>query len=299
MGVFLVILASICFGTTPSLYKIALQTGIDTISMLFFVNALGAIIMASIVKIKNLSIKLKKKQMFDLFIFGLIGYESTSLLLTSSYNYIPAGVTTMIHFVYPVIVMVVMVIFFRERLDINKVISIMLAIIGVLFIVDILGAEINADMLKGFIFAFLSSISYALYVVGSDKSSFSKMNIFVILLYFYVITAIVLGIYLTVSNSLRVPSDIKVFVIIPVNLVLTVVGLYTFALGVRKIGATYAAIINILEPAISMILSLIIFNNKITVSIIIGCVLVLSSIIIVVSSNKKKLSSNLFTSKNT
>ena len=44
-----------------------------------------------------------------------IFYAATSMLLTLSYLYIPSGMATTIHFLYPVLVTLIMILLFKER----------------------------------------------------------------------------------------------------------------------------------------------------------------------------------------
>ena len=53
----------------------------------------------------------------DAAVLGLLAvmYAATSLGLLRSYDYIPSGVATTVNFLYPLVVAIVMALFFRER----------------------------------------------------------------------------------------------------------------------------------------------------------------------------------------
>ena len=62
-------------------------------------------------------------------------YASTSIFLTASYTIgeIPSGIATTMHFLYPVFVTAIMILFFGEKLTLLKVLSVVLAFGGVFF----------------------------------------------------------------------------------------------------------------------------------------------------------------------
>ena len=80
-----------------------------------------------------------------------------------------AGIASTILFVYPVIVTVIMAIFFKEKTSLITVSSILLAIGGIgLLYKGNNGSVLNAT---GVSLVMLSSLSYALYIVAVNKSS--------------------------------------------------------------------------------------------------------------------------------
>ena len=67
-------------------------------------------------KWKGESFRLQKKEIIPLVLAGLI-FSSSSLLLFLSYNYMDAGIASTILFVYPVLVALIMMICFHERIS--------------------------------------------------------------------------------------------------------------------------------------------------------------------------------------
>ena len=86
-----------------------------------------------------------------------------------------AGIASTILFVYPVIVTVIMAIFFKEKTSLITVSSILLAIGGI----GLLYKGNNSSVLNatGVSLVMLSSLSYALYIVAVNKSSLRMSSI--------------------------------------------------------------------------------------------------------------------------
>lgn len=110
----------------------------------------------------------------ELIIAGILGLGLTGILLSSSYQYIPVGMATVVHFLYPSLTCIVSAILMRERMSAFNVIAMVLSIAG-LYIIG--GKSIEGD-LKGVAFAFFSAISFTLYLImcGKKRAMQTKMD---------------------------------------------------------------------------------------------------------------------------
>lgn len=66
---------------------------------------------------KSVSIKITKEELKKLALVATIGYVGTGMLLFLSYNYVPTGMATTIHFIYPILVITGCVVFYKERIN--------------------------------------------------------------------------------------------------------------------------------------------------------------------------------------
>ena len=136
------ILSSATFGLIP-LFSIPLMENadksleIDLDSVCFYRFLFSALLMGLIVfisfakkhkgegigKIMHEAYALSGKQ-FGLLMLISVFYASTSIFLTASYTIggIPSGIATTMHFLYPVFVTAVMILFIGEKLTAGKVI---------------------------------------------------------------------------------------------------------------------------------------------------------------------------------
>ena len=83
-----------------------------------------------------------------------------------------AGIASTILFVYPVMVAVIMGIFFKEKISAITVFSILLALSGIALLYQGDGNKPLSTL--GIIFVLLSSLSYAIYIVGVNRSTLKK-----------------------------------------------------------------------------------------------------------------------------
>ena len=84
-----------------------------------------------------------------------IGATETALFLYSSYSYIPVGMATTLHFVYPALITLELRIFFHQRFTGRNVLTLALTLGGIVF----MGASAEARAnLTGMLLALISGV---------------------------------------------------------------------------------------------------------------------------------------------
>lgn len=132
-GILLAIASSATFGLIPLFSIPVLESGVNLESLCFYRFLVATLLMALFMLVKGVSFKIKREEFIPLFILSIF-YASTSLFLTGSYAYMPSSIATTIHFLYPVLVTTIMILFFKERFSLFKGIAVVAALIGVYFL---------------------------------------------------------------------------------------------------------------------------------------------------------------------
>lgn len=99
-----------------SLYR----AGINTNSVLFYRYALAAVLLAALLLVQKTSLRITRREFSVLGLLGVM-FAVSSLTLFMSFHYMDAGIASTLLFVYPVMVAVIMAIFFRERISLVTV----------------------------------------------------------------------------------------------------------------------------------------------------------------------------------
>ena len=175
------IVAAVSYGMNPlgalSLYR----AGINTNSVLFYRYALAAVLLAALLLVQKTSLRITRREFSVLGLLGVM-FAVSSLTLFMSFHYMDAGIASTLLFVYPVMVAVIMAIFFRERISLVTVLSISLALCGIALLYrGEGGAVLNT---AGVVLVMASSLSYALYIVVVNRAS---LNMSSVKLTFYVL----------------------------------------------------------------------------------------------------------------
>jgi drug/metabolite transporter (DMT)-like permease len=285
-GVIYTVASSAAFGVMPILAKIAYKGGTNAITVLFLRFFLAALVILPYIVITKKNFKINKKQLVHIIFLGIIGYSATTYTLFLSYNYISVGLSTTLHFIYPVIVTVFAVVLYKEKLHSSKVLALGLSVLGIYLLVG--GGNVTLNF-KGICLAIISGFFYAYYIVGASHSEISKIDIFVLTFYLASFAAISFFIMGKINGQLDFNMKSYSFLASSgIALVSTVLALTMFLKGMKIIGPSSASILSTLEPIVSIILGVIILKEQLSFTIVSGCVLILASVIILTMGQREK-----------
>ena len=171
-GYILGIIAAVTYGTNPLFALPLYDAGMDADSVLFFRYLFALPIIALMIKARGRSFKVTRKELLHLIVFGIL-MSLSSLTLFQSYTYMDAGIASTLLFVYPIMVALLMAVFFREKLTAATVFCIALALGGIgLLYRSSDGSTLN---LTGVALVMASALSYAIYIVGINRKALKSV----------------------------------------------------------------------------------------------------------------------------
>lgn len=283
-GIFLTILSAIIFGFTPIIAKITYDLGSNGITLAFLRHAMVIPILYGIIKLQKVSLHITKTQLKNILLVGIFGSGLAILTLYSSYSYISVGSATVLHFLYPMFVSLLSLVFFKEKLSRVNKICLAIATLGIVFFME----PENGSMF-GVILSLVSGIFFAYYVVGIDRLWLKDMNSYVLNFYFAVFISIFIAIFGLLTNTIEVSLSYTVYGYSFMIAILTsIIGIICLQQGVRYLGGTTASILSMFEPVTSVIVSMIILHEQLSVMKLIGCCIILFSITLIVITKGRK-----------
>ena len=287
-------IAAASYGTNPLFTLPLYSIGIDANSVLFYRYALAIGIYWIWLKIvKKVSLHLHREEIIPMFILSLL-FSFSSLTLFDAFKYIEAGIACTILFIYPVLVAIIMGIFFKEKITKTTINAILLTSVGIVLLYHgKTGVTLNTH---GVIVVFLSALLYALYIVGVKKIKViqhvnrNKMSFYVMLfgLLVYIFN-------LKFCTQLQI-IDKPLFWLFPIGLALfpTIISLETINISIKLIGSTKTAILGALEPMTAIFFGILFFNEHLTIRISIGIILIIAGVYLIVTqksdTNSKHIS---------
>lgn len=287
-GIVYVIISAILFGITPIISSYTYQLGNNALSLTFYRNLFVLPILFLLTLKSGESIKLEKKLILKILPIGVIGVALTTLMLYSSYNYIGVGVATTVHFMYPVFVALICMIFFKDKLGIVKILILFLASIGVIFFLE---GDLSGQII-GLILAIVSAITYAYYIVAIEKQGFKNINPYKLTFYFALCSSITMLIYNIFARDIVWNLSPKAYFLVFIIAISTsFLAVMLLQLGIKELGASTASILCMFEPISSVLFGVIILGEKMTLNKIIGNVLIISAVLILIiydAKNNKK-----------
>ena len=275
------IVAAISYGTNPlgalSLY----EAGVNANSVLFYRFFIASIFLSGLMFVQNKPFRITRKELVVLGGLGIL-FGVSSLTLFLSFYYMDAGIASTILFIYPVIVTVIMAFFFKEKISLVTILSILLSLGGI----GLLYKRNDGSMLNamGVLLVMLSSLSYALYIIIVNKSSLKmptiKLTLYVLL--FCTLTIIIQSFFDSDNHiQLLTTSSMWMFAIM-LALVPTVISLVFMVMAVRLIGSTPTAIMGALEPLTAVFIGIMVFNEMFTLRLGAGIMMILIAVILII-----------------
>ncbi len=223
-------------------------------------------------------IKIKRKDMLFYLISGVVGYGLMILFFTLAILKTSIANTFLLLFLEPVFVAISASIFLKEKITKKKIISLLLCVIGIIFIFNPLNLSKN---FLGNSLALLSGFCYAIYIVV-NKYMGRWHNATTNTLWTFVLAQLILiplAFLIEKPFSLKISGFIWVLTIIFSSL--SIGAYFLLNLSLKKLKATTASILLVSEPVFAIVLGFLFYNEKPSFNTIIGGFLIILSIVII------------------
>ena len=239
-----------------------------------FLIASGAIVFFLFYQKERLRISFREGLIMSL--LGIL-YALSAEFLFLAYDYLSPGIASTIFFSYPIIVALVLILFYKEKLTIPTLLSLLLVVVGVGVLSIKKGEALNYI---GLGISLLGALVYALYIVIVNKvrieSSGVKISFYSMLFssFYFLVKSLLLRESITIS-SWALAGDLTLFAIITTSL-----SLVTLVYAVRYIGSTPTAIMGAFEPIVAVLISVGLFGEQLTPSLVIGGMVIIIGVLI-------------------
>ncbi len=280
-GLFYAIISSATFGLIPLFTVPSINSGVAVNTVVFARFFISFVAMGIVMLLKGKSFKISKNDYKTLCWLSFF-YASTSILLTLSYLYIPSGMATTIHFLYPVLVTLIMILLFKESGNWIVYTAIFLAVMGVAFLGHSdTGGSINTI---GLTLALITVCTYATYIVGVRKSKVHEMDSFKMTFYILMNCAIIFFINVLVQDGgfSPIPDTETALNLVMLALISTLVSDLTLIVAVQKVGPTTTAILGCMEPLTAVSIGVYFLGETCNMLQIIGIIVILFAVILTI-----------------
>ncbi len=283
-GILFAALSAATFGLIPLYANQAIIDGVNNETILVYRYGIAGIVYVVYLWIKKVNMHLSRAELREVLIAGVGGYGITAFFLFLSYHYMPTGAATAIHFFYPVVVAVLMAVFYRERLSVVVKVGILLAIVGVYF----LSWSPGEIKWYGLFFVLMSTLTYGSYIVALNRTVLKRINPDVLTCYvmlfsaaFYFLMAIVQG---KLEMVTRPAFVVDMFLL---ALLSTILSARLLVAAVQLIGPVPSSVLGTLEPLTAITVGVFYFHEQLTFLNYIGLIVVIVAVTIVICKMKK------------
>ena len=274
------VISSASFGLIPLFAIPAMQHGMDFMNVISYRFLFATIALAILLKIRKVSFGITKSDLPVLLLLSFF-YLISSVFLLWGYNFMPSGVATTIHFMYPVITTVVMMLFFHEKNSLLRTLAILMAIGGV-YALSYSNSSGETDI-WGVVIVLISAVGYALYLVAVGQRKNQGLKGLKLTFYVFLFSTVILLTGMLSTGSLNMVPDyttagnLLLLAIIP-----TIVSNLSLIEAIKYIGATKTSVLGAMEPVTAVIVGLAVFGEPFTVTIAIGILFIIMAVTIII-----------------
>jgi len=273
LGVLLIIVSAVSFGTLAIFGRYAFADGLDIFTLLFLRFTLAAIVIAGLLIFRREKIP-HGKELYLLIGMGAVGYVGQSFSYLTAIKFASVGLVALLLYLYPVFVAILSTLFLKEKFTRLKFVALALATLGATMTANPQGGKWT-----GILLALSAAAIYSVYIIvgsGVMKKVSAVSSSTVI----FASAGIVYGV-LTVVNHPHWPSSSSGWLAIAaITLIATIIPVVTFLAGLKLIGPTDASMLSTLEPVVTVLLAAWLFGERLSPIILIGGGLILTAVIL-------------------
>ena len=294
-GLILGLTAAVCYGFIP-LFTKELQhpsegLALSSATILFYRFGIASIVIAGIMLFQRISFRITFPEFLRLTLLAFLS-DGAALFLIAGYSYMPSGVATTLHFMYPVFTALTMMLFFHEPRRMSTVLAITMAVAG-LFVLSWTGQGEVA--LLGVVLEIISALCFALYLIRVNRSKISNMPPTKLTFYVMMLGALIFAATIIYERSeiemathfAVLPSTRGWLNLIALSLVCTVITNLALVQAIKMIGPTITAVLGVLEPVTAILLGIVFMGESLTSPIVLGIMLIISAVLIIVLRKHK------------
>ena len=274
-------IAAASYGMNPLFALPLYKAGMDPDSVLFFRYLFAIPLLGIMIKARGRSFKIQRKETFPLIIMGLL-VALSSLTLFLSYNYMAAGIASTLLFVYPIMVALIMAMVLKEKLALQTIVCMLLALggIGLLY-----KSEDGSTLsLIGTLLVFASSLSYAIYIVGINQTSLKNVATLKVTFYVLLFGLSLFVARLLYSGVLNTPDQWYLWAnLLALAVFPTAISFLCTTGAIQYIGSTPTAILGALEPVTAIFFGIAVFGESLTVRESFGLVMIIVAVTFVIA----------------
>ena len=258
-GIALVALSTMAYGILPILAKVAYAAGVAILPLLAWRYVIAAVLIALLERGGQpppLRTRLRLWAIGSVFVFNSIAYFR-------ALEQIPASVTALVLYTYPVLVAFLAALVGVERLRWRALLAALGAFAGCALTAG--GAPQGEPLpLSGIAWALLAALVYASYIVLSSRFG-AGVPARVLALHLAQAAAVLCVAFALADGGLSLPLDPRALLAVAgMGVVSTVVAMTTFLAGMALIGPTRASVLSSLEVIVTLVLAFLVLGERLS-----------------------------------
>jgi drug/metabolite transporter (DMT)-like permease len=279
-GILLAMAGSICFSGKAIIVKLSYRYGVDTVTLLMYrmLFALPLFLIASWWAGRGKP-KLTAREWAMLAGLGFSGYYLASFLDFLGLQFITASLERLILYMNPTIVLAASMLLFKARVQRRQWFALAVSYAGVLLVFTHDFTVDGSHIALGSLLVFGSAISYALYLLftGEAVKQLGALRVTGVASSIASVICIAQFFILRPVSAMSVPTEVLWLAALNATLC-TFVPVLLVAMSLERVSSAVAAQVGMIGPMSTVILSVLLLNERFNLWMVAGTALVLSGI---------------------
>lgn len=284
---------ALCFILVGSSYPIA-KEAMDSIPIWIFTSitfAIGFLFLfpLTLVKDKTNWVRIGLKDWLIVSILSLLGAVLYTVFLLYGLPSTSALTASVITSAAPAVVLLITVLFFKEKLRVNATVSVLLAVVSVVIMTLPGGTDAGSNTVIGLLFLSLSTLANALNIIIANKiqSSLKPLTMAAGVCLTGTIFSLPLALHDLQTYQLSSIAQGQIFTLLYYGVFVWALPYIFFFKGVNKISAASAGMCVALIPVASMLCSVLFFGDSIKHRDLIATIIIIISVVFSETDLKK------------
>lgn len=276
-----VLFAGSLWGSSGLFTRYLTGLGMTSMAVAFF-RCLSAALMLAVL------LALREPQVFrvrvrDLWMF--VGTGAISIGLFSAFYFYAQTLTTLsvaavLLYTAPFFVIFMSRIFFKERITRQKIVAVLLAFAGCLFVTGVIGGGAVSLSPLAVGVGLASGIAYALYSIFG-RVALARYAPMTVTIYSLLFAAGILGILFAIGGAaMPAVSGSMVLGILGMGLIPTAIPYIFYTRGLARLSPSKASVLAFAEPMVATLVGIVVLHEPITVPAVIGIALIFAGIVV-------------------
>lgn len=274
VGFAAMITSAVAFGGLAIFARLAYAAGASPVTLLCLRFSIAAVCMFGLMWVRGLALP-RGRTLLGLVLLGGLAYVGQSLAFFTALTMASAGLVALLLYLYPVLVTIFSVVLFKERLTRPKVSALVLAVVGTGLTIG----PVGGGRPLGIILGVLAALIYAVYIlVGSRVTpAAGAIPASTVII---ASAALVYGGLMALEGPVFPATLTGWLAIVGVALISTVIAIVTFFIGLEQIGPTAAATLSALEPLVTVVLAVLVLDERVVALQVAGGALILVAVVL-------------------
>jgi drug/metabolite transporter (DMT)-like permease len=274
LGALFALTSAACFGVMPVLTKVVYDDGPGVYGVLSVRFTVAALLLLLLARLRSEALP-RGRQLRDLALLGGIGYVVESLCYFSALSRISAGLTALLLYLYPALVVVLSAVVFRHRPTRTATMCVIGATVGTALTIG----PVAGGQTGGVLLGLGAAVSYATYIVLSARAIEGLGP--------FATSAVVMGSCAVVYDALAVATHAELphsgqawAALAGVTVLGTVVAVTAFFAALPLLGPADTAVLSTLEPVVSVLVAAAVLGERLSAVQVMGGALVIAAVVV-------------------